>query len=128
MARAKKNKSEEITNNDGRKNNKRLAPKPISGRGALPSRSNKAKRDRISTYGISAMKAEYGSEKEFFEFLAKQARKSYSHMKLFMEYCYGKPASEIDSSPVKKNTTPIINFINNEAPKVDNPIDITPKE
>ena len=45
MARAKKNKSQEIKSTDGRKHNKRLAPKPISTTNKLTSaRQNRKKR------------------------------------------------------------------------------------
>ena len=61
-------KSEEIKKTDGRKYNKRLAPKPLSSKQKLivPKRSTKARRDRVESYAISAMKSEFGSEKDFF--------------------------------------------------------------
>ncbi len=56
MSRAKKNRSTEIKRTDGRKNNKRLAPKPISTIKKLqPARQNKAKRERISSYATKAI-------------------------------------------------------------------------
>jgi len=126
MGIAKKN-SEEIKKNDGRKNNKRLAPKPISGRGSvLPAKTNKAKKQRIASYAVSAMKAEFGSEKAFFTFLAERARKSYPHMKLFLEYAYGKPSDNISDTPTKKQNTPIIQFIGgNNTPVKEEVIDVT---
>ena len=92
MSRAKKNKSQEIKRTDGRKNNKRLEPKPISTIKKLPpARQNKAKRERISSYATNAMKEVFGSEKEAFKHLAELGKKNFTHMKLLMEYAYGKP-------------------------------------
>jgi hypothetical protein len=83
MSRAKKNRSTEIKRTDGRKNNKRLAPKPISTIKKLqPARQNKAKRERISSYATNAMKEVFGSEKEAFKHLAELAKKNFTHMKL----------------------------------------------
>ena len=71
MAKSRHKKSEETSANDGRKHNKRLAPKPISTRDKMltASRTTKSKKDRLYSYGISAMKDKFGSEKEFFQFL-----------------------------------------------------------
>ena len=125
----KREKSKEIKKNDGRAYNKRLAPKPLSTKDKLiPSKTTKAKKDRIESYAISAMKEEFGSEKEFFKFLAKKAKESYSYMKLFMEYGYGKASDTIDKEPRKANkTAPTINFNMSTTPK-DNTIDVTPEE
>lgn len=97
MSRHKK--SDETSKNDGRKYNRRLAPKPLSEKKSqiLPKRQSKAKKARVQSYAVSAMKGEFGSEKEFFKFLAAQSRKSLGYMKLFMEYAYGKPSDKIDS-------------------------------
>lgn len=116
--RAQKNKkSKEIKKNDGRRNNKRLAPKPISTASTLPARKNtKAKKERISSYAISSMKSQFGSERQFFDFLAEKSRTSYSHMKLFLEYAYGKPSDQISDGGGKQKSTPIIQFVNNQAP------------
>ena len=126
-------KSKEIKRNDGRKYNRRLAPKPISTTDKLipPAKTTKAKKERIASYAVSAMKEEFGSEKEFFKYLAKEARKSYNAMKLFLEYAYGKPSDRIDSDP--KGTSkkaPQITFNLNQSPQQldSNTIDITPDE
>ena len=122
-------KSKEIKKTDGRKYNKRLAPKPISTKNKIvPARTTKAKSERISSYGIAGMKDEFGSEKEFFKFLAKQARTNFNAMKLLMEYSYGKVSDRIDQDN-KRNTksAPVINFNVNQIPQLesDNTIDIT---
>ena len=82
---SKHKKSQETSKNDGRKNNKRLAPKPLSSKQKLsvPSRTTKAKKDRVESYAISAMKSEFGSEKDFFVHLAGQAKESFNALKLF---------------------------------------------
>lgn len=130
MSRAKKNKSQEIKRTDGRKNNKRLEPKPISTIKKLPpARQNKAKRERISSYATNAMKEVFGSEKEAFKHLAELGKKNFTHMKLLMEYAYGKPSDSInDSNNSKKVQVPVINFFNNKESQIqDDVIDITPE-
>ena len=131
MSRAKKNRSQEIKRTDGRKNNKRLEPKPISTiKKLVPARQNKAKRDRISSYATNAMKEVFGSEKEAFKHLAELGKKNFTHMKLLMEYAYGKPSDSInDSNNSKKVQVPVINFFNNKESKIqDDVIDITPED
>ena len=131
MSRAKKNRSQEIKRTDGRKNNKRLEPKPISTIKKLaPARQNKAKRDRISSYATNAMKEVFGSEKEAFKHLAELGKKNFTHMKLLMEYAYGKPSDSInDNNNSKKVQVPVINFFNNKESQIqDDVIDITPED
>lgn len=125
-------KSEEIKKTDGRKYNKRLAPKPLSSKQKLivPKRSTKAKRDRVESYAISAMKSEFGSEKDFFKHLAEQAKTNFNAMKLFMEYAYGRP-SDLSSSSKKGSgkTAPQITFnVTNQPKQSDNTIDITDEQ
>ena len=122
-------KSEEIKKTDGRKYNKRLAPKPLSTKQKLivQKRSTKARRDRVESYAVSAMKAEFGSEREFFKHLARESKKSFNAMKLFMEYAYGRP-SDLASGGKKggSKTAPQITFnMTNKPEQLDNTIDIT---
>lgn len=125
-------KSDEIKKTDGRKYNKRLAPKPISTKDKLlPAKTTKAKKERIESYAVSAMKEEFGSEREFFKFLAKQAKTSFSAMKLFLEYAYGRPSDTIDKEKrTASRTAPTINFNMTAPPQLekDNTIDITEEE
>ena len=126
-------KSKEIKKNDGRKFNRRLAPKPISTKDKIvPARTTKAKSERISSYAVYAMKEEFGSEKEFFKFLAKKSRENYTYMKMFMEYAYGKVSDRIDQDNKRTSkTAPVINFnMNNGVPRLeqDDTIDITPED
>lgn len=128
MSRAKKNRSQEIKRTDGRKNNKRLEPKPISTiKKLVPAKQNKAKRDRISSYATNAMKEVFGSEKEAFKHLAELGKKNFTHMKLLMEYAYGKPSDSInDNNNSKKVQVPVINFFNNKESQIqDDVIDVT---
>jgi hypothetical protein len=130
MSRHKK--SEETSKNDGRKYNKRLAPKPISTKDKMikPARTTKAKKDRIASYAVSAMKEVFGSEKDAFIHMAELAKKNFNQMKLLMEYAYGKPSDSINSDSKKKTkSAPTINFVmNNQQPQIDNTIDIETEE
>ena len=122
MARARRHKSREIKENDGRKGNKRLPAKPLSTKDKLlPAQSNSAKKERISSYAVDAMKKVFGSEEEAFEHLAKLGKDNFNQMKLLMEYAYGKPSDSIkDGKGTTKITAPVINFFNPETPKEDN--------
>jgi hypothetical protein len=112
---AKRSKSDNIRNTDGRKNNKRLPPKvqlnglPTS----KPARMNEAKKKQISNYAVNAMKKVFGSEQEAMETLAEFGKKgSLGHMKLLMEYGFGKPNDMSEDGGGKKAITPVINFYN----------------
>ena len=122
MARAKRHNSKEIKPTDGRRNNKRLVAKPLSTKDKLlPAQSNSAKKERISSYAVDAMKKVFGSEEEAFEHLAKLGKDNFNQMKLLMEYAYGKPSDSIkDGKNTTKITAPVINFFNPETPKEDN--------
>ena len=128
----KRQKSTEIKKTDARQYNKRLAPKPISTKDKIIAapKTNKAKKDRIESYAISAMKEEFGSEKEFFKFLAKKAKESFSYMKLFMEYGYGKASDSIDTDKrTSVKSAPQITFnVTNQQKENNNIIDITPED
>jgi len=129
---AKHIKSQETSKNDGRKHNKRLAPKPISTTDKMvkPSRSTKAKKDRISSFAVSAMKEVFGGEKEAFVHMASLAKENFNQMQLLMQYAYGKPSDKIgDDGGKKTKVAPTINFVvNSSAPQIDNTIDITEDE
>ena len=128
-------KSEETKKNDGRKWNKRLAPKPISAKDKmLPApRTTKAKSERVAGYGIKAMKEVFGGEKEYFQYLAEMAKKgNFNAMKLLLEYTYGKASDSIDKdTKVVNKQAPQITFNVTQVPeKLDQAdiIDITPDE
>jgi len=115
---AKRKKSSEIKSTDGRKGNKRLPPKVQIGSNVTskPARMNQAKKNQVSKFAINAIKKTYGSELGAMEKLAEMSADSFQHMKLLLEYAYGK-AGEMSSDGVsRKSNAPVINFINN-APK-----------
>ena len=125
-------KSNEIKDTDGRRNNKRKAPIPLS---KVPQidRSNKpavnqAKKSRKKQYAKKALKNVFGSEANFFEDIAKKVKKNgnYNLYKLLMDAVYDE---ETNTAP-KVNNAPVIQFINNEAPKQldERTIDIEHKE
>lgn len=131
MSRHKK--SEETSKNDGRRYNKRLAPKPIStvDKQVKPARTTKAKKERISSFAINAMREVFGGEKEAFIHMAELAKSNFNQMQLLMQYAYGKPSDKIgDSGNKKVKSAPTINFVmgNNPSPQIDNTIDITEDE
>lgn len=128
MSRKQRNSSEEIKPTDGRKNNSRLEAKPLSTKDKLlPAKSNGAKKERISSYAVSAMKEVFGSEKEAFINLAKLGKDNFNQMKLLLEYAYGKPSDSINDKAVgNKISAPVINFFNHNEPKEsEDIIDIT---
>lgn len=126
---AKRQKSNEITDNDGRKGNKRLPPKvqldgsPTS----KPARINNAKKAAVSRYSINAMKDVFGSEQEALRSLAEFAKEgSLGHMKLLLEYGFGKPEDIERGNGGTKITAPVINFYGNTTE--DRTIDIEPED
>lgn len=127
-------KSQETKKNDGRKWNKRLAPKPISTKDKMISapKTNKSKRDRMESRTAIAIKKAYGSEQEFLNYLAEMSKKSYNYMKLLMEYRYGKVADGIDKEDRKvSKSAPQITFNVTQTPEKleqSETIDITPEE
>lgn len=124
-------KSQEITPNDGRRNNKRkksipLKPVPDIERSNKPA-LNKAKKSRKKLYAKKAVKNIFGGEVEFFESIAQQAKKgSYNHQKLLAEMMY--EGEEVNDKP--KATAPTIVFVNQDQPQKqeDKTIDITHTE
>jgi len=127
MARAKRNNSTEIVKTDGRRNNTKLPAKPLSTKDKLlPAVSNKAKKERISSYAVSAMKKVFGSEEEAFENLARLGKDNFNQMKLLLEYAYGKPSDSInEKGTVNKIQAPVINFFNPTTEDKEDIIDIT---
>ena len=54
-------------------------------------RPPKEDEERIRGLCIQAMERIYGSEEKAFEYIAKQSKESFPHLKLLFEYAYGKP-------------------------------------
>jgi len=128
-------KSDNVKKNDGRKWNKRLAPKPISTKDKMipAAKTNKAKSERVAGYGIRAMKDVFGGEKEYFVHLAEIAKKgNFNALKLLLEYTYGKASDSIDSEKRTSNkSAPQITFNVTQAPnklEEGDIIDITPED
>jgi hypothetical protein len=124
---ARRKKSNEITENDGRKGNKRLPPKvqldgsPTS----KPARINSAKKAAVSRYSVNAMKEVFGSEQEALKSLAQFAKEgSLGHMKLLLEYGFGKPEDIERGGGGTKITAPVINFYGNSTQDEEKTIDI----
>lgn len=110
-----RNKSNNIKSTDGRKNNKRLPPKvQLNGMPtSKPPRVNDAKKKQISNYAVNAMNKVFGSQQEAMETLAKYGKEgSLGHMKLLMEYAFGKPNEMNDNGGGNKTVAPVINFYN----------------
>jgi len=124
---ARRKKSNEIKDNDGRKHNKRLPPKvqlngPVTSK---PARVNNAKKAAVTKYSINAMKDVFGSEQDAMKSLAKFAKEgSLGHMKLLLEYGFGKPEDIERSASTTKITAPVINFYGNNTAEPDEPIEI----
>ena len=78
---------------DGRKNN---GAKKGENRGA--GRKSKDEENRIRGLSIGALTEVFGSEEEAMKSLAEQAKESFPHFKLLLEYAYGKPVQTIDQN------------------------------
>ena len=70
---------------DGRINNGGHSTKGFAGR------KPKADENRIRTLSINALETIFGSEEKAFEHIAELSKESFPHLKLLMEYAYGKP-------------------------------------
>ena len=126
MPIAKKNTVAQITKTDGRKNNGRKPGTKVQRKEPklTPAKLNKKKKERIKLYAINAIKEEFGSEQSFFEHLTKEARKNYNHLKLLMEYAYGKPEDYQGLGQGQKQA-PVINFYGSAPlPPADETIDV----
>ena len=106
----KKNKSTHIKSTDGRKNNGRKPGQIVKNtkkqKKLTPAKMNKAKKGRQRLYATNAIIDEFGSEAEFFAFLANKARDSFSHFKLLTDY-YA-PPEEAGHVPTTKAPPQIV--------------------
>lgn len=112
-------KSNEIKNTDGRRNNKRKKPIPLSKvpqgeRSNVPAK-NYAKKKRTKVYAKKALKNVFGGEVEAFEALAKKAKDTgnVNAYKMLFDYAYD---DEKDIKPVANNA-PVINFFGGNTPE-----------
>jgi hypothetical protein len=118
---AKKPKSNEIKSTDGRKYNKRL-PSKVKLKGSVttkPAAMNQAKKDRVGKFAINAIKKVYGNEAGAMEKLAELSEDSFQHMKLLLEYAYGKAGENIQEQAPRRTNAPVINFFNTQLPEGD---------
>lgn len=65
--------------------------------GARPNagRKRKADEEKIRRLGETAIVSVYGSIEKYYEFIAKQSKQSFPHLKLLQEYVFGKPTERI---------------------------------
>lgn len=133
MGRAKQN-SAYIKPNDGRRNNGRKKGEKYGSKSKTLIKSSSqltpAKKERISTYALNAMKEVFGSEEEAWKSLAEQAKDSFAHMNLLWQYRYGKPTDGNEGNTKKKLDVPVINFYASEKQikEIDNTIDVDSEE
>ena len=59
-------------------------------------RPPKAEELKVSAYATDAIKKEYGSIEGFWEFLAVESRGSKDHLKMLVEYAFGKAPDKVD--------------------------------
>lgn len=124
MGKSKPNRPDGRTHN-GRKTGTVVRKQPKM----TPARMNKAKKNRLSVYSVNSIIKEFGSEEEFTDFLAKESRGSFNHLKLLMDYAYGKPEDQNRQPPMK--STPTIVFVNQgnqQNSQNDDIIDVTHQE
>jgi len=118
-------KSDNIKPTDGRRNNKRLPKKVILKESPTkhPAQMNQAKKNNVKKYAVQAIKKVFGSEQGAMEMLAEQSKDSFQHLKLLLEYSYGK-AGDQDAEVNKTNNAPIINFFGELPPQQEDIIDV----
>ena len=73
-------------------------------------RPSKAEELKVSAYATDAIEKEYGSIQEFWQFLASQSRESKDHLKMIVEYAFGKPQDKVDLTSDGDKVTGI-NFV-----------------
>ena len=60
-------------------------------------RKSKALEDKVQALSIQGLIAVFGSEEQAFESIAKEAKAgSFTHLKLLVEYAYGKPTEKVN--------------------------------
>jgi hypothetical protein len=94
---------------DGRKNNGGHSTKGAAGR---PSKSDEEKVVRLA---LGAMTKVFGSPEKCFEHTANEAQTSYHHLKLLLEYAFGKPKEKLDvTTDGERISIPIINWVDGD--------------
>lgn len=59
-------------------------------------RKSKADEIKLQEIGIEAIESVYGSQQNYWLFIAEQSKESFAHLKLLTEYLYGKPKETKD--------------------------------
>ena len=83
--------------------------------GARPNSGRKPKRDeeKVIKLGMDAIVEVYGSQEKFFIHLANNSKESFPHLKLLMEYVYGKPKEKQEISISDETVAvPVISWVN----------------
>ena len=70
---------------DGRRNNGGHSTRGYAGR------KTKEDENRIRNLSINALESIFGSEEKAFEHIAELSKESFPHLRLLLEYAYGKP-------------------------------------
>lgn len=86
---------------DGRRFNGGHSTKGFAGR------KSKEDEDRIRTLAIGALETIYGSEERAFEHIAELAKSSFPHLKLLLEYAYGKPRERKENGGIELREQPL---------------------
>lgn len=105
-------------------------PKKVDGRSKNGGHSTKGRAGRppkitekkLRNFAVSAIKKAYGSEDKMWLEVAKQAKDSFPHMKMLLEFTYGKPKEQKEVNVKTDVNIPIVNFLEERT------IDITPEE
>lgn len=90
------------------KNKKQMANK--NGHGGVrkgQGRPKKADEEKVRRLGINAIIETYGSVQEYYNYIAKQSKESFPHLKLLQEYVFGKPKETIE---IEQNTEDDIDY------------------
>jgi hypothetical protein len=85
--------------------------------GARKGAGRKPKRDeeKVIKLGMDAIVEVYGSQESFFIHLATNSKESFPHLKLLMEYVYGKPKEKQEISLSEDTTAvPVISWVKSE--------------
>lgn len=86
---------------------------PRGGHRPNAGRKTKAEELQLSAYAKDAIKAKFGSEQAFWEHIAGKSMESLQHLKLLVEYAYGKP-----EQPVTTNNDVVVDFGEFPSPKI----------
>ena len=78
-------------------------------------RKPKIDEQKLIALGKGAIIAEYSSEDKFWKHIAKQSKDSTAHLKMILEYVYGKPKETQELTINKEEPLFIINVTRNDS-------------